>query len=154
MKPETMKPSVNPYLRTKVLTASPEELRLMLYDGCLKFTRQARQAIGEKDFEKSFENLQRAQKVVLELSTSLKHEVAPDLCGKLSALYTYIYRLLVEASTQRVAEPLDEVIKLIAFERETWTMLMERNAKVADGTKPPMPAQVQQSVLGAYARSA
>jgi flagellar biosynthetic protein FliS len=42
----------------------------------------------------------RAQKIVLELSTSLNRDVAPELCEKLGALYTYIYRLMVDANMQ------------------------------------------------------
>ncbi len=152
-----MKPSINPYLRTKVLTANPQELRLMLYDGCLKFMRSAHQAIGRGDFETSFESVQRAQKIVLELSTSLKHDMAPELCGKLSALYTYVYRLLVEASTTRQAESLDKAIKIIEFERETWTMLMTQTLESSgnEGDAPTAAsAQLRQSAFGAFAQSA
>lgn len=119
-------PAVNPYLRTKVMTATPQELRLMLYDGALKFCRQGRSAIEAGKFEDSYNNIQRAQKIVLELSTSLKHSIEPDLCGKLSALYTYIYRQLVEANMNRDVTALDEAIKLIEYERETWQMLMHK----------------------------
>jgi len=121
------KPSgINPYLKTKIMTASAEELRMMLYDGCLKFCRQAREAVAAGDYEKSFDNLMRAQKIVLELSTSLKHEAAPELCDKLAALYTYIYKLLVDANMHRTVAPIDEAIELIGYERETWQLLIER----------------------------
>ena len=153
-------PAVNPYLKTKIMTASPEELRLMLYDGCLKFCRLAKQAIDAQNFEKSYENLMRSQKIVLELSTSLKHEIAPDLCSKLSALYTYIYRLLVDANTQRRTEPVDEVIKLVEYERETWTLLMQQNATGSDApageqaNQRPANPYAQQTAISSYARSA
>ena len=124
-------PATNPYLRTKILTASPEELRLMLYDGAIKFCRQAQEALGQKKFEDSYNALMRAQKIVLELSTSLKHDIAPELCDKLSALYTYIYRLLVDANLQRQAKPIDEALQLLGYERETWVMLMQKNAQEA-----------------------
>lgn len=117
---------VNSYLKNRVLTASPEELRMMLYDGAIKFCTQARDAIGRKDYEGTYQGLVRAQKIVLELSTSLKHDIAPELCGKLSALYTYIYRLLVEASSQRLIKPVDEALELLQYERETWAMLMQQ----------------------------
>ena len=58
---------VNPYLKTKVMTASPEELRLMLYEGAIKFCRQATDAIGKGDWEAMYNALIRAQKIVLEL---------------------------------------------------------------------------------------
>lgn len=160
--------TINPYLRTKILTASREELRLMLYDGAIKFVTQGKLAIEGKRWEDSYHNLVRAQKIVLELSTSLKHSVDPDLCGKLSALYTYIYRLLVDANTQRVTAPLDEALKLLGYERETWQMLMEKLARGETGPTPagdapasmapapaPIPAPLPNAAPGRlYSRSA
>ena len=135
----------NPYLKTKILTASPQELRLMLYEGAIKFCRQARDGLNTKDFENSYNSLMRAQKIVLELSTSLNHDVSPDLCGKLSALYTFIYRLLVDANMHRTLEPVDQAIKLLEYERETWVMLMKTLAGESGQTQ----AQQQASVTNA-----
>jgi len=120
--------TINPYLRNQVLTASPEQLRLMLYDGALRFMRAGKVGLAEKNFDISYTNLSKAQKIVLELSNSLKPEIMPELCQKLSALYTYIYRLLIDANMQRTTPPVDEAIKLLEFERETWVMMMEKNA--------------------------
>jgi flagellar protein FliS len=117
---------INPYLKTKILTASPEELRMMLYDGAIRFSRQGKEALEKQDWEAAYNGLVRAQKIVLELSTSLKHDAAPELCDKLSALYTYIYRQLVEATMERKAELVDEAIELLEYERETWRMLMQQ----------------------------
>ena len=147
--------AVNPYLRTKVMTATPEELRLMLYDGALKFCRLAAAAIGERRHEDSYHNLARAQKIVLELSTSLKHSLQPDLCGKLSALYTYVYRKLVDASMNRDAAPLSEAIKLLDFERQTWRMLMDKLAEQGGGPRALRhPAADSVSAPMPYSRSA
>lgn len=137
--------TVNPYLRTKILTASPEELRLMLYEGAIKFCRQAKPALEKKDYETSYNCLMRAQKIVLELSTSLNHDVAPELCSKLSALYTYIFRRLVDANTQRDAAVVDECISLLEYEKQTWQMLMAK--LTAEGGQKS--SQGAQSVTGA-----
>lgn len=129
------KPANNPYLRTKIMTAGPEELRLMLYEGAIRFCRQAREALPKQDFEGSYNGLMRAQKIVLELSTSLNHKIQPDLCDRLSALYTYIYRRLVDASTMRDLAAVDEAIRLLEFEKETWQLLMKQ---IADSSgRPP-----------------
>ena len=158
-------PAVNPYLRTKIMTASREELRLMLYDGALKFCRQGRAAIDAGKLDESYHNITRAQKVVIELSTSLKHSEDPALCEKLSALYTYIYRRLVDANMNRDVAAIDEAVKLIEYERETWQMLMQKLAgesgaapapapTAAATSRPlPMPASAS-SPYGAYSRSA
>ena len=135
----------NPYLRTKILTAGPEELRLMLYEGAIRFCRLARAALEAREWEKSYNNLMRAQKIVLELSTSLNYQVAPELCARLGALYTYIYRRLVDANVEHAIAAVDEAIKLLEYERETWQLLM---AKTAGQPQPP-PGPTGGSVAGA-----
>ena len=150
---------VNPYLRTKILTASPEQLRLMLYEGAIKFCHQAKAAIGNQKFEDSYNNLIRAQKIVLELSTSLNHEADPELCGKLSALYTYIYRKLVEANMSRKVEDIDEAIRLIEYERETWQLLMKQiseqgGASGASDDRTNDLSGAQQTAISSLSRSA
>src|SRR3954470_16496736 len=92
--------AANQYLRTKVLTATPEQLQMMLFDGALRFSEQARAALKSKDYEESYALISRVQKILLELSCSLKHDVLPDLCGKLAALYNYAYRKLIEANVR------------------------------------------------------
>ncbi len=121
--------AANPYLRTKILTASPEELRLMLYDGAIKFCRQGREGLEARNFEQCYNGLTRAQKIVLELSTSLNNAIDPDLYAKLSGLYTYIYRLLVDANLERNSTKIDEAIGLIEYEKETWQMMMNQMSR-------------------------
>jgi len=143
---------VNPYLKTKIMTASPEELRLMLYDGAIKFCRQAKLALEQSDFETSYNNLIRAQKIVLELSTSLKHDVDPALCDKLAALYTYIYRRLVDANMNRTMQEIDEAIKLLDYERQTWHMLMQKLA--GDEGAPESADGARQTAISTWSQSA
>ena len=70
--------NTNEYLKTKVLTASPEQLQLMLYDGALRFCEQARLAIENRQIEDSFNALARAEKIVMELCNGMRDEVAPE----------------------------------------------------------------------------
>ena len=120
--------NANPYLRNQVLSAKPEQLRLMLFDGAIRFLSTGRKGLESKDYDVSYTHISKAQKIVLELSSSLNPSVMPEVTEKLSALYTYIYRLLIEASTQRDTKPLDEAIRLLKYERETWAMLIEKAA--------------------------
>ena len=150
------KTAPNPYLRTKIMTASADELRLMLYDGCLKFCRQAKaQLVKEKpDFEQVYENFMRAQKIVLELSTSLNHGVAPELCDKLASLYTYIYRLLVDANMDRDTDKIDEAIRLVDYERETWMLYMQKNASLQPPAMGGAELNAQQTAISSLSKSA
>lgn len=146
----------NPYLKTKIMTATREELRLMLFDGAIKFARQGQAALAAGKHEDLYNNLLRSQKIVMELSTSLNHQVDPELCAKLSALYTYIYRLLVDAHVERSETKLAEAIELITFERDTWVLLMKKladeNRTAADAAMSIVGAQ--QTAMSSLSRSA
>ncbi len=132
------------YLRTKVLTATPEQLQLMLFDGALRFGEQARIALREKNFEQSYTLIVRVQKILGELSSCLKHDMAPELCGKLSSLYNYAYRKLIEANIEHTPEALDEALRVLRYQRETWAMLLDKLGKqkaavAAQGLDVPAP---------------
>jgi flagellar secretion chaperone FliS len=144
----------NPYLRTQILTATPEELRLMLYDGALKFCRQARQHLETQSLEESYNCLMRAQKIVLELSTSLDHRAAPELCQKLTALYTYIYRLLVDANMTRSTKNVDEAVRLLEFEKDTWQMLIRKLGASPQPASEAALAGAQQTAISSLSQSA
>jgi flagellar secretion chaperone FliS len=131
------------YLRTKVLTATPEQLQMMLYDGALRFGEQAKIALGAKKFEESYTLISKVQKIVMELSCSLKRDVLPDLCAKLQALYLYAYKKLIEANVEHKIESLDEALNILRYQRETWAMLLEKLGQqkaAAAATKLDMPA--------------
>ena len=121
------------YLRTRVFTATPEQLQMMLYDGAIRFSEQARPALEKKDWEASYNMISRAQKIITELTCTLKHEVAPELCGRLAALYSYVYRKLVEASTDHTIEALDDALKILRYQRETWALLLDQIGKQKAG---------------------
>lgn len=117
------------YLRTRVMTATPEQLQMMLYDGAIRYCEQAGPAIAKKDWETTYHTLTKAQKIVTQLLTSLRHEIQPELCKKLAALYTYIHRKLVEACAKHNVEALEEALRLLRYQRETWAMLMDQLGK-------------------------
>lgn len=131
----------NPYFRTKVMTASPAELRMMLLEGSLRFMREGREGLVEKDFERVYEGFSQARAIVMELMNSLRDEVEPVLCDRLRGLYTYIYKLLVDASFEKNVAKADEAIELMGFEVETWAMVMEKlRVEGGGGAEPAAPA--------------
>ena len=117
------------YLRTRVMTATPEQLQMMLYDGAIRFAEQAKAALDVGDFEKSYQSISRVQKILTEMSCGLKHDVLPELCEKLSALYSYVYRKLIDANVKHDAEALAEAIALLKYQRETWALLLDQLGK-------------------------
>lgn len=114
------------YLSSAVLTASSEQLQLMLYDGAIRFARQAREAILKGDWETSCDKLIRAQRVVTEMQNGLRPEANPGVCEQMSALYNFVFRRLVDANVQHQVGPLDEALQILEHQRETWKILLDR----------------------------
>jgi flagellar protein FliS len=149
-KPQSPPPQMQPnsqaaqnYLRTRVMTATPEQLQMMLFDGALRFGEQARSALAEKNYEQTYNNISRVQKILTEMLSTLKHDVYPELCGRLAAIYKYVYKKLIEASVEHKSESLDEAMNLLKFQRDTWAMLMDQVGKAKAGaaaTKMAIPS--------------
>lgn len=138
------------YLRSKVFSATPEELHLMLIDGALRFCRQGREAMAESRHEALFNALSSAKSILMEMATSLRADENPDLCAKLHGLYLFMYRRLIDANIEKSPEIIDEVIKLLEYERETWQMVVEkvltqRGSQTAPQNAPP-PAPTRDAV--------
>jgi flagellar protein FliS len=142
----------NAYLRTKVMTASPEELRLMLLDGAIKFATQGREGMLKKDFEAQYTGISQCRDIVFELLTTIKADVDPDLASKVKALYTFLYTHLTEASFEKSITKLEKVIELLTYERETWVLLMQKVAEERGQGKIPessAPSAAQKAAPGA-----
>ena len=116
----------NQYLRSKILTATPEQLQLMLYDGAIRFAEQGKIAIQQRDYERSYELLTRAQRILTELQCSLRPELAPELAKNLASLYTFAYLRLVDANISQSTAKVDDALKVLRYQRETWAMVMEQ----------------------------
>ena len=116
----------NEYLRDAVMTATPEQLQLMLYDGAIRFTRQGIEGIRQKKWEDAFSGFNRAQKIILELINALNYDVDRQLCTKMAGLYQFIYRKVVEAGVDRDPAAAEEALGQLEYQRETWVLLMER----------------------------
>lgn len=117
------------YLKTQVMTASPEMLQLMLWDGAIRFAEQGKDAILKRDIEGSYKALLRSQKIVMEMSAGLRRDINPELCTKLAALYNFMYRRLVDANLKKNPALVDDALRIMRHQRETWVMLMEKLAE-------------------------
>ena len=96
------------YNNSKILTASPAELTLMLYDGAIKFCNIAELAIDEKDVQKAHTNIIKTQKIIeyLRQTLDMKYPVAKDF----ENIYVYLDRRLVQANVKKDKEILEECI--------------------------------------------
>jgi len=135
---------INPYLKTQILTASPEQLQLMLYDGLIRFCHQAKTAIADNNHENTYESINRAQKILMELIATLKPEVYPELCKNLGALYNYIYRQLIQANVAKDAAVIDKALDVIHIIRSSWVDLIEKlRSEPQDGARNSVNTQTQ-----------
>lgn len=115
----------NAYQQNSVTTASPGELTLMLYNGCLKFLNKANQAISEKNIQEKNNNIQKAQAIINELNVTLNMDY--DVSKQMYSLYEYMNRRLIEANIKNDTEIIDEVIGLTTEFRDTWKQVIQIN---------------------------
>lgn len=113
------------YNNSKVLTASPAELTLMLYDGAIKFTNIAIMAIEKKDVEKAHNNIVKVEKIINEFRATLdsKYEVSKDF----DRVYVYMLQRLLEGNVKKDPAILEEVNTHLRSMRDTWKQVMEAN---------------------------
>ena len=112
------------YKRQQVLTATPEALTLMLYNGALRFMTEGREAIEKKDYEEANNSLQKAQNIITEFRVTLNMEY--EISHQLLPLYNYVYDRLVEANMKSDLAQLDEAKNIITELRDAWAQAMTK----------------------------
>ena len=115
----------NAYKQNSVTTASPGELTLMLYNGCIKFIHQAKKAIDVKNIEARNTYIQKAQAILNELMSTLNMDV--PVSKDMYNLYEYMYHQLTQANMKNDVAILDEVENLTIEFRDTWKQVIQIN---------------------------
>lgn len=113
------------YNNNKIMTASPAELTLMLYEGAIKFCNMAIDAVEHKDVARAHKNIVKVENIINYLRTTLdmKYAVAQDF----ERMYVYLHRRLIEANTKKDAEILQEINDHLRSIRDTWKEVMRIN---------------------------
>ena len=113
------------YNNSKVWTASPAELVLMLYDGAIKFCNIAIVAIENKDIQKAHTHIVKTEKIIdhFRATLDMKYPVAKDF----DRVYEYLQRRLYEANIKKDKEIMEEVCGHIRSMRDTWKEVMRLN---------------------------
>jgi flagellar protein FliS len=114
-----------------VLTASPGQLVLMLFDGALRFLALAKQGFDQPEenvrrFESINANLQKAQNILAELQGTLNHEAGGEVALTLDRLYDYYSRRLFEANIKKRVEPVIEVERFLQELRDAWAEMIRK----------------------------
>lgn len=113
------------YQGTKINTATPAELTLMLYEGAIKFCNVALLGFENNDMEKVNNNVIKVQKIITEFRATLdfKYSTAKDF----DVIYEYISSLLVESNVKKDPEALQKALDQIREMRDIWKDIMKRN---------------------------
>ncbi|MDE7354034.1 MAG: flagellar export chaperone FliS [Acetatifactor sp.] len=112
------------YNNSKILTASPAELTLMLYDGAIKFCNIAIVAVEQKDIQKAHTNIVKTEHIIdyFRQTLDMKYPVAEDF----DRVYTYLNQRLVEANIKKDKDILEEVNQHLRTMRDTWKEVMKK----------------------------
>ena len=112
------------YNNSKILTASPAELTLMLYEGAIKFCNIAIVAVEHKDIEKAHTNIVKTEHIIdyFRQTLDMKYPVAEDF----DRVYAYLNQRLVEANIKKDKEILEEVNQHLRSMRDTWKEVMKK----------------------------
>jgi len=112
------------YRRQQIMTATPEALTLMLYNGCLKFMSEGKEAIEKKDYEQANISLQKAQRIISEFRATLNMDY--EISHQLMPLYNYVYDRLVEGNMKSSTALVDEAKGIITELRDAWMQAMKK----------------------------
>lgn len=111
------------YANNKIMTASPAQLTLMLYDGAIKFCNMAIAGIEAKDIQKAHDNIRKVQRIIEEFRNTLdfKYPVAKDFDN----VYEYLLYRLRQANLHKDKAMMEEVLKHLRTMRGTWEEVMK-----------------------------
>ena len=120
------------YTQSAVLSASPEQLVVMLYDGAIRFLNQAQLAMQQEKKEIARERLLRAEDIITELNKSLDVESGGEIADSLRSLYLWMKRQIMQSLIQQDPEPLSECLQQLLELREAWS-----SALLGEESAPP-----------------
>ena len=129
------------YRANSVLTASPGQLVLMLFDGALKSMNVAREAFARppedvRRIEVINTQLIKAQNIIRELQGTLNHDAGGDFSRTMERLYDYYLRRLTDANLRKQVEPVIEVERLLREVRDAWAeMLRKQDPSSTEGIR-------------------
>lgn len=117
----------NQYQNNQILTASREQILLMLYDGAIKFCKQAKKALEDDDMSAKGKFIGKAIAIISEFSNSLDHEIGGEIAANLDGLYTYMLKELSSANLNNDPKPIDTACTMLCELRATWSEAIEIN---------------------------
>jgi len=115
------------YQQNQIFSASPEQILLMLYDGAIRFTRQAICGLEEENLTVFHHGIKKSMAIITEFSNSIDHAIGGEIGENLDALYNFMIRELTLANLHKDIEKLRVVDRLLVDLRATWGEAVEIN---------------------------
>lgn len=125
------------YLESKVMTAPPAQLHLMVLEAAIRHARMGRLSLSENNLEQTHLQLNRSREFVSELIGGLNPEYAPEMVSSLTQLFSFAYRNLALADFERSEKRIDEALLVLEAHRETWIELIQRLVSSTAPTAAP-----------------
>ncbi|MDR1485458.1 MAG: flagellar export chaperone FliS [Planctomycetaceae bacterium] len=116
----------NNYLQAEVSTATPQKLQLLLVEAAIKNIHRTKQAWQESRFDVGIETLTVAQNIISEILCSLDMEGNPTIAKQLASIYLFIFRRLAEGAMWHDDAKLDDALRVLNAERETWRQVCDK----------------------------
>lgn len=124
-----MKNAYQKYKNTSIQSASKEKLLLMLYEGAIRFVKQAIKATEEKNIAERGYNIGKAFDIIMELNNTLDHKVGGDIAKNLEQLYMFLMEQFTKANISGTTEPLQASLKVLENLYEGWVQAVEKLKK-------------------------
>lgn len=118
----------NPYAQyqnSKILTASPAELTLMLYDGAIKFGNIAISAMNNNDVQRAHDNIVRVERIIEEFRSTLDRNY--EIANEFDKVYVYLLERLLMCNAKKDPEIMEEIVGHLRSMRDTWVEVMRKN---------------------------
>jgi flagellar protein FliS len=127
------------YLESKVLTAPPQRLHLMLIEGAMRFGRQAQSALERGDAVAAAAPLMKVIDIVGELLAGVRKQ-STEVNRKLADLYLFLFRRASEAKINTDSAALADVLRVLEIERQTWQMVCDKFVRGSESPASTNPA--------------
>ena len=110
------------YTESAVLTAPPERLVVMLYDGAIRFLNQSAIAMRAQNGRVFLDRVQRGEAIISELNLTLDMSQG-EVAERLRAIYQFCNMHLAAATMEHDPKKIDEVVRLLSDLREAWQQI-------------------------------
>lgn len=130
-----MKSAYQKYKATSIQSASKEKILLMLYEGAIRFTKQAILACEEKRIADRGQNIGRAYDIVMELNNTLDHRIGGEISKNLEQLYMFMMEQFTKSNITGDPKPLQANLKMLENLYEGWVQAVEKIKKDAETQK-------------------